>query len=183
MKLPSQILSLVSRFLSDIGAILILVLMGLVVADVLSRTTTGDGVAGLVEYSEVILVIAVFLGVAYARQTDAHVSMDMVTTRIPPRISAAVQAVGLVGALVCVGIVAWVSVDVALESFQSREYRLGIERVPIWPGRASIAIAWCLLALELLRNLLHLVQEPESEGEGGITAPSQSSSQGLSSGS
>lgn len=183
MKLLSRILSLVSRFLSDISAILILLLMGLVVADVFSRSTTGDGVAGLVEYSEVLLVVAVFLGVAYARQTDAHVSMDMVTTRLPRKISAALQAAGLVTSLICVGIVAWVSLDVALESFRSKEYRLGIERVPVWPGRGAIAIAWCLLFLELLRNLLHLVREPESEVEGGITAPSPSSSQGLSSGS
>lgn len=183
MKALGSILSFATRLLSDLGAVLILVLMGLVVADVFSRSTTGEGIAGLVEYSEVLLVVAVFSGVAYARQTDAHVSMDMVTTRVPPKVSAALQAVGLLGSLVCVGIVAWVSVEVALESFQSKEYRLGIERVPVWPGRAAIAIAWCLLALELLRNLLHLVREPESEGEGGITAPSQSSSQGLTSGS
>lgn len=118
-------------------------------ADVTSRQLTGSSIPGVVEYSEVLMVGLIFLGLAYAQRVGAHIGVDLVTERMPVRVAHAVRTVGLVIAIGIVAIMAWETLEVALRSFESREFRFGLVQVPIWPARLMIPLGLGALLLEL----------------------------------
>lgn len=136
-----------------LAALLVMAIMFSTAADVASRQLTGSSIAGVVEYSEVLMVGLIFLGLAYAQRTGAHIGVDLVTERMPARVAHAVRSVGLVIAIAIVAIMAWETLEVALRSFESREFRFGLVQVPIWPARLLIPIGLTSLLLELAVTL------------------------------
>lgn len=122
-------------------------------ADVTSRQVTGSSIPGVVEYSEVLMVGLIFLGLAYAQRVGAHIGVDLVTERMPVRVAHLVRSVGLVIAIGVVAIMGWETLEVALRSFESREFRFGLVQVPIWPARLLIPIGLGALLLELAISL------------------------------
>lgn len=136
-----------------LAAVLIMAIMFSTAADVTARQVTGSSIAGVVEYSEVLMVGLIFLGLAYAQRTGAHIGVDLVTERLPARVAHGVRSVGLVIAMVVITIMAWQTLEVALRSVQSGEYRFGLVQVPIWPARLLIPIGLTALLLELAVSL------------------------------
>lgn len=136
-----------------IAAVLIVVIMLSTAADVAVRQVTGASIPGVVEYSEVLMVGLIFLGLAYAQRARAHIGVDLVTERMPVRVAHVVRAVGLALAFVVLAVMAYETLQVALRSFESREFRFGLVQVPIWPARMIIPIGLVALLLELAISL------------------------------
>lgn len=134
------------------GVIAALLIVGIMIStalDVLVRQITGSSIPGVVEYSEVLLAGLVFLGLAYAQRTGAHIGVDLVTERMPARVAHVVRAFGLV---VAIGVLLWMTYEtalVAINSFQVGEFRFGLVPVPIWPIRIVIPLGLVALILEL----------------------------------
>jgi TRAP-type C4-dicarboxylate transport system permease small subunit len=132
-----------------IAALLIVGIMFSTAADVLSRQLTGSSIPGVVEYSEVLLAGLVFLGLAYAQRTGAHIGVDLFTDRMRPRVGHVVRAVGLV---IAIAMLLWMTYEttvVAIRSFEVGEFRFGLVPVPIWPVRMVIPLGLVALLLEL----------------------------------
>lgn len=154
LRTADAVLGAVVRLGAYLGALVILALMFATTADVVRRATSGKSIAGITEGSEVVLAIAVFLGLAYAQRAQVHVSTSVVVDRVPPAVAAIMRTVALV---VACAFFAWVvdaNVGKALDSVESGEYRFGLLKVPVWPARIAIAIGLALLTLELLRRAL-----------------------------
>ncbi|SEK20041.1 TRAP-type mannitol/chloroaromatic compound transport system, small permease component [Blastococcus sp. DSM 46786] len=134
------------------GVIAALLIVGIMIStalDVLVRQVTGSSIPGVVEYSEVLLAGLVFLGLAYAQRTGAHIGVDLVTERLPARVAHVVRAIGL---FVAIAVLLWMTYEtaiVAINSFQVGEFRFGLVPVPIWPIRIVIPLGLVALVLEL----------------------------------
>ncbi|WP_166532108.1 TRAP transporter small permease subunit [Blastococcus xanthinilyticus] len=132
-----------------LAALLIVGIMLSTALDVLVRQLTGSSIPGVVEYSEVLLAGLVFLGLAYAQRTGAHIGVDLVTERLPVRTAHVVRAIGLV---VVLAVLLWTTYEttvVAIRSFEVGEFRFGLVPVPIWPVRMVIPLGLVALVLEL----------------------------------
>lgn len=140
---------LLSMAFGVLAAVLVVAIMLSTAADVAVRQITGSSIPGVVEYSEVLMVGLVFLGLAYAQRAKAHIGVDMFTERMPARLGHLVRAVGLMVAFVVLAVMAWETAQVAVTSFGNREFRFGLVRVPIWPARAIIPLGLVALLLEL----------------------------------
>lgn len=90
----------ISRFLAVISAVATVVIMLLTVFDVVSRLVGGGSVPGLLELSEVALVFLVFCGIAYGQQKRIHVSVSLLTSRLPERTGRVAVAFGLIFILI-----------------------------------------------------------------------------------
>lgn len=141
-----------ARPLAWLAAALLFAFLVLNTADVVSRTLDVTRVRGVIEYTEIGLVLVVFLALAPAFASRMHISVDVVTARLPPRIAAGVEAAGLA---VCSGLVAWwtyAATLVAIDSTRSGEYRFGLVEVPVWPARIVVPVGvGCLLAYLVVR--------------------------------
>ncbi len=100
------------------------------------------------------------LGMAYALSRDAHIRVDVLTTRMSDRAKALVDVA--IYALIVLPFVAWLVV--ALQARVAQALRSG-ERTgqsawnpPLWPFRAIILAAFTLLAIQVLAQLLRGVR-------------------------
>lgn len=142
-----------TQVLAFLAVSCIVVMLVSIVADVARRTFAGKSVPGVVELGEVMMVAIVFLGLGFAERRGAHVSMTLLVRKLPPRAAAVVNGLGL---LLVVGVVGWmvyVTADRALASFDVREYRFGLVRVPVWPARIAVAVGLAVYLLELVFRL------------------------------
>lgn len=132
----------------------VLVLMLLTTADVVKRSVVGSSVRGVIEITEVALVITVFLGMVGAEVSGAHIRTSVLIDRLRYRIGGIVSMACL---LPCIWVTAWITWETALKaqhSYEFGEYRFGLLSVPIWPARVAIALGMAALTLALVARVI-----------------------------
>lgn len=149
-------LGALSRALAGVGSVVLLYLMLATSLDVLLRNTTGRGLQGVVEYSEIVMAALVFLGLGQAQRTDAHIAVDVLVRRLPTTLGRVLTTLGLVLSVLLLVFLAYHTAVAAVDSFQAGERHYGIASVPLWPARAAIPIGLAVMALECaLQALRH----------------------------
>lgn len=121
-----------------IAGILLLVIVGLTVADVLSRNLRSQSILGTVDLSTLLLVAAAYLGLAHAEITDKHVSVDLIEGRFSPRVRAwfALARIIIIGGLAFILIRGLVGV--LTSAIDRVETTNGILRLATWPAKAVL---------------------------------------------
>ncbi len=150
---PRRAINLVARGLAAVAVLLIIFMMVSTVADVISRQLTGQAIPGVIEVGEVLMVSTVFLGLAYAETRGAHVNMNLVIRKLPPRIASIATSLGLLLVLFVVGWMVIVTGMRAVEAFEVQEYRFGLVQIPVWPARIALAVGLAAYFLSLLPRL------------------------------
>lgn len=139
-----------TRACSWIAGGLTIVLMLLIGTEVVVRGFSGGSLPGTIEISEVLLVFIVALGLGRAQQTGTHVSTDLVTSRLAPRVGAVVRGVGLAVSAGFLLWATWVSAARGWEAMLVGEARFGISEVPVWPARLILPIGLFILSVQCL---------------------------------
>jgi TRAP-type C4-dicarboxylate transport system permease small subunit len=149
----------ITEVLVVLSALGIVGLMLLTVAHVTMRQLGGRGIAGGIEIVEVVLASVVFLGLAHAQQIDAHVSTSLVTDRLPPRVSASLQAFATGLAVLFFAWLVFETGKRGISSWQRGEVRVGLRAIPIWPARLIIPVGFAVLGLQLVLDLADRLSE------------------------
>lgn len=170
MREADNALEALAEWLALLGGFVVVLLMLLESVDALGRKTFG-AVPGALEFSEALMVPAVFLPLMFVQMKREHVFVGVVTIGLPLRWQAFLDGVAaLVGALVFT-LLTWLGVDKALDATSVWEYRVALIAVPIWPFRWMIPFGTGLLVLQLLLTARHEfgrafgAKEPEPEAE------------------
>jgi TRAP-type C4-dicarboxylate transport system permease small subunit len=151
---PSMLDSLLKGFrrlsagLSWLSGVGILILMVPTVLDVTNRYVFGASLPGMIEYSEVGIVLVVYLGLAKAMQDGAHISTPVVTSRLPPRAAEYSRLSGQIILWFLVAFAVWQTIAAAYDATAIREFRLGLVSVPTWQARIVVAFGFILLLIE-----------------------------------
>lgn len=143
-------LRLLSGALAGIGSLVLVYLMVATSVDVILRSATGRGLRGVVEYSELLLAVLVFLGLGHAQRTDAHIAIDVLVRRLPRLTERIVTTAGLVITILVLLFLAYATASSAIASFQEGERHYGVTAAPMWPARAAIPLGFTVMALECL---------------------------------
>ena len=160
MMKPQMVLRGLTRFMSLIAGFAVVFIMVSIAANVFRRQVLdGRSIAGIIEYNEIVLVALVFLSLANTQRTGDHVSVDLLTRRLPARLTFALRGLGMFVAAAFLSWMAWRSLQVGLSSLASREYRFGLARVPIWPARLLIPLGLSVLVLQIL---IHAAEDAAS---------------------
>lgn len=142
-----------SQGLGTLAAVGVVVTMLATVTDVARRTTTGRALPGTVDYSELLMVAVVFLALAMTQRDGGHVSVNLVTARLPDTVARWMRVTGL---LVAAVLMLWLTVAAtqeAIGSYARNEIRFGLLRIPVWPARAAIPVGCAALVLELVASI------------------------------
>jgi TRAP-type C4-dicarboxylate transport system permease small subunit len=140
-----RVLTTGAAWLAGFGIIL---LMLPTVIEVTYRKLLGPSLPGMVEISEVGLVLVVYLSMAAALASGSHVSTPILTDRLPARMAHPVRLTGSLMSCLILGAMAWGSGLIALESVAVGEYRFGLVAMPIWPAKVMVSIGLALLFVE-----------------------------------
>jgi TRAP-type C4-dicarboxylate transport system permease small subunit len=142
-------------FLAGSALLLIVGLMG--AADVVSTNIFLRPIPGTVELSGALLAVIVFLGLAEAQARGSHIVIDVATQSMGPRMKriSGVISLALAGALM--GLVAWQTTRLAINSWGLREAALGALAFPLAPFKSVAAFGAWLATAEFARQLLRLL--------------------------
>ncbi|HHU40336.1 MAG TPA: TRAP transporter small permease [Propionibacterium sp.] len=151
LRMGARWISMVLGVLATSATVAVMVLTAW---QVVVRLLTGRFTPGLLEISESALVVAVFLGLAYASWTSAHIDVDLVTSRFSEKTNRRLTpAIGLV---TLAYLVAWIYAtgDRAAQSLAQGEARMGVFQWPLWPARWAIVIGLVGMALVVLAQII-----------------------------
>jgi len=141
------------RYVNYISCALILAMMLLIVIDVLLRYAFTRPIAGSVEIVELMLVVVVFLGIAFTGSQKGHVALDLVVNRLPERIRAFVYSTTCALSLVTFSLIVWQSI-VQARWVQGKNIVTGVWGISQFPFYYIIAFGCILLCIVLLREFI-----------------------------
>ncbi len=139
----------INRWIAGIGAFVLIPLMVLTSSDVVGRNIFNHPVPGTIELSQYMLAIFVLLGLAYAQQVKAHVTVSIVTSRIPQRVQFILYMISILLCLFISLILIWQGWVIGMEEKTVSD----MLRIPQYPFRLMVAFSALLLTLEFLIDL------------------------------
>lgn len=138
--------------LAGIGAVLIVLMMLQIFADVISRFVFSYPLPGTIEIvSHYYMVGSTFLPIALVHLERGHFFAESFKSLVSPRVIRALDGTnGLVLAFMA-GLIAWRTLGTALESTAVNEQvQLSLFVIPTWPARWTLPVSFCLLTLVAL---------------------------------
>jgi len=96
-----------SRWLDRIAGLCMAGIMVLVVSNIILRVVFKNPMAGAVDYVGFLSALAIGLALAYCAVQNAHIAVDFIIEKFPPRVQAVVDTVINAVGLVFWGLVFW----------------------------------------------------------------------------
>ena len=143
----------VETFFNLVAAACIFVLMFLGMAQVLGRQLLDRPINGYIDVVELSMATFAFLGIAYCQRLGGHVRMEMLLKPMRGRLLWATEIFGTLVALAVVAVLIWYSWDHFLRAYQLGDSTIDAE-LPVWPSKLAVPIAFGLLWLRLLVQLV-----------------------------
>ncbi|MBU2647010.1 TRAP transporter large permease subunit [bacterium] len=148
----NRIIDPISRYLSYTGAyITFLMALGMVV-DLVSRFLFRHPLSAMIEYQTFMLVIMGFLSMAYTMLQDEHVSVDIISSKLPEHVNSFLHSIFSIWGMYTFLIISWQSFIRAGEAFGRGEVA-DISGIPYTLMHGVVAVGTLLLALVLFTNI------------------------------
>jgi TRAP-type C4-dicarboxylate transport system permease small subunit len=137
-----------------VGGIGMLMSMFLGVADVIGTQVLHVPVPGPFEITESTMVVIVFGALTYAQIRRAHIRVELLYTRMGPRVQAALDVFAGLCGLLFFGLLLWQAWLEAAYSLKIGEATDGLIRFPLYPARIVLAAGTALLVLRLALDVV-----------------------------
>lgn len=133
----------ISRFMSGVAGIALVLMMLHVVADVTMKYVFNLPIPGTLEIvAFYYMVAAVFLPLAYIELHGLHITVDLIYDRMPPAFQRIALGFGLLCSIGFFSILTYQTWFDAVESFEIGEIAMGAVAVSLWPTRFFLPLGF-----------------------------------------
>jgi len=139
--------------LAVISCLTIAIMMFSTTIDTVLRYLFNSPIPGIFELNEVILVVCVFMGVAWCQVERGHIRVTVGLVRLSPRKAVILDTMVWIVALAFVLILAQQTWHDAVYAYSIKMFRWGKVQMPIWWARALVPIGLWLLAIQLILDI------------------------------
>lgn len=146
-----QRLALIVLLLGGVG---MLAAMFLGTADVVGTQFLGAPVPGALELTEATMVLIVFGALTYAQIRRGHIRVELLYTRMAPRVRAGMDVVADLAGLLFFGLLVWQGIDEAIFGWGIGEATVGLIRFPLFPARWMLVAGTSLMIVQLVLDLV-----------------------------
>ncbi|PJK30891.1 TRAP transporter small permease subunit [Minwuia thermotolerans] len=125
----------------------------------------GFSIVGYIDVVEQAIALFAFLGIAYCQKMGGHVRMDLALRGLSRRALWISEATAILLSLFVVAVLVYYGIEHFLRAVESEDSTIDI-RLPVWPSKLLVPVAFSLLWLRLLVQFvafLRLVASPEKE--------------------
>lgn len=150
MKTLERSLALLDRLEEGFMALALAVMTGLTFVQVVLRYAFHSGLVWSLEATSYTFAWLIVVGMAYGVRTQAHISVDLLTRRLPPRLQRAAARLALAACLVYCGLMAWGSLVFVRGLIRLGHFAQDIP-VPRWLLAAVLPLGFALLALRIVQ--------------------------------
>lgn len=105
------------------------------------------------EFSTYLMVVVVFLGLAYALKEDAHIKVDFLVVRLPRRIRDWMKVINSILFLVFAIVLCYFNWHLFTQSFALKTRSFTSVDVIIWPVQLFMPVGLAILSLLLICNI------------------------------
>ena len=99
MKAVTGFLDLIDKLLLAIGALAVVLVMGIGVAEILGRGIFNAPIRGQIDVIESMMPLVALLALGYNLRDGSHICMSLLIDRLPDRLRFTIEAAGLTWAL------------------------------------------------------------------------------------
>ncbi len=145
-----------SRVISTIAMVVIVVMMLFTTTDVILRYFFNRPIRGSMELTQLMLLLAVFLGIAYIQYRKGHISVSVLTDRFPRKVQDILSIVAYVFSLGIIGFMTWAAFDHLKYIWDIARTTL-ILKVPVAPFQFALFFGYLMLFLVLLLDFVNSV--------------------------
>jgi TRAP-type C4-dicarboxylate transport system permease small subunit len=121
--------------------------------DATSRYLLNSPIPGVFELNEVLLVVCVYLGLAWTQIERGHIRVTAFLMRLSDETETKFIIFAWVVTFIFIFILAYQSAIGAWESFQIREFRWGSVQMPIWWAKALVPIGCWMMNVQLIFDI------------------------------
>jgi TRAP-type C4-dicarboxylate transport system permease small subunit len=132
----------------------IVLMMLLISADIAGRSAFGVPVLGAYELSEFLMGMTVFAGIGYVQARKEHLTIDLVTSRLPRGVVARLDLVHAAAGVLLYGLIAWQGLLGAWYAYEIGDRTAGLVRIPYWPAKAIVPLGAALLTLQIVADAI-----------------------------
>ena len=149
----ARVITRVNRFIGRWVSLAVLIIFGLLLADVVMRYLVGSPTIWTAELATLIFGAYAIIGGGYLLAERAHVNVDIFYGRLPPKRRSLLDLLTWPLFLLFVGVLFWQGWGIAVEAIEDMERSNSVWKAPLWPTKALIPVAALLLLLQGLVRL------------------------------
>lgn len=157
IKIFSNSIDRIVRNINIVSMTLFYIIMVIGVLGVVFRFF-GKPISGITNLSELLLVIAIYLSVAYAQQKKQHVAMTLLISFLSEKKRYFLNLTNLIIAMFLIGITQIFCWSYAIFSCRINEKMDGVPFYPIYPVKIAVAIGISFLWIQIIADLLHAIR-------------------------
>ncbi|MBI5581056.1 MAG: TRAP transporter small permease [Deltaproteobacteria bacterium] len=146
-------LNKINIFFSFIAAAAIAMMMISTTLDTTSRYVFNYPIAGVFEFNEVLLVIAVFMTLSWTQEARGHTRVVLGLRRFSIRSAIKLDTLCWVLCFIFLAVMGWQSAREALRSYEINEFRWGSVQMQIWWAKALVPLGCWLTCLQLVVDI------------------------------
>lgn len=144
-------------FLGVLSGLATLIITITVILDVVLRATLNAPILGATEFSTLLLLVLVYLGLASVQAGKANFSVEIVVSILPPGLRRIQELLVTLVSVVVIGLLAWYTGREAWTSTLRGEMSFGAITFPVWPARIILSFGLAMLWLQLICDLFRLM--------------------------
>lgn len=157
-----SIVSKANNLLSAITGWLMLLMMGILVADVIWRTFA-QPLLGMAEMSVFVMMIVIYLGFSRCEEYDDHVRLEFLVDLAKGRVRQGMVLLARLLAVVTVTALFYAVTTDAWNAYLTNDSIEGMVSLPIWPTKFIMVVGMSLFFLQTLLNIFKPLGPPQSE--------------------
>ena len=140
-------------FTAVLAAVTIALMILSTTMDATARYLINSPIPGIFELNEVLLVICVYMGMAWTQIERGHIRVTAFLMRVSDETEVKFNILAWVVTFIFLFILAYQSAIGAWESFQIREFRWGSVQMPIWWAKALVPIGCWMMNIQLIFDI------------------------------
>jgi tripartite ATP-independent transporter DctM subunit len=154
------------RVLSQIAAVILMLMMLITAADVLLRYVFNRPILGTVELTEFMMALLVFLALAYTQKEKGHVNVDLILSRVSPRFQSSLETINGCIVLGTFALITWRLLKYA-ELIRTGQYESPTWLIPFYPFIYVAAFCSFVMGLVILSDVSSQIRRVAREGGSG----------------
>ena len=132
-----------------IGSFVLYIMMALVIVDVGGRFLFNKPIAGNIELTEILMVFAIYFGMAYTQRENGHVGMDLFITKVLKGKAYYLNNIVIIFLSLFINImIAYYSFGQALVTYHNKSTSIYLN-IPMWFLPLFVSIGTIILCLRL----------------------------------
>ena len=151
------ILTPINRVMTYASGFFFMLMMLITVFEVIVRYAFNAPTVWTLEVSQYLMVIAIFFGVAYTLEADAHIKVDLLVTRLSPQKQRTLGIITSILGIIFCAILVWKTAQLAGLAYQMHWISVTVLKVYLFPIYLIMPIGSFFLLLQYIVKFLMFI--------------------------